>query len=283
MKRIIKSGLILFTSIIGLSSCLEDKGYSDITNGVGKDNSYVSFFGNESSLRPVILEATDKLKYDTLVVSFASSTPQTQDVTVTVDFDAAAIAAYNKSNGASFSTIPTSAFNIINKSVVIKAGKREAKIAYSLIGKTLAKCESFLLPITIKTTSVGVVAGNYSTAYISAIVPENPFAGSYQATGVFTHPVNGPRDINEAKTLSTVDCSTVETNFADLGGSGWKMWLKINADKTVTLIPKGSASTGTVQSGVNIYDPVKKQFILNYSYPNSATGDRVITEKITIK
>jgi hypothetical protein len=283
MKRIIKTSLALFATAIGLSSCLDDKGYTDLVNGVGNDKSYVSFFGDEAALRPVILEATDKPKYDTLVVSFASTTPPTQDVTVTVDFDAAAIAAYNKSNGASFSTIPTSAFNIINKSVVIKAGKREAKIAYSLVGKTLAKCESFLLPIAIKTTSAGIVAGNYSTAYISAIVPENPFAGAYLATGVFTHPVNGPRDINEAKTLSTVDCSTVETNFADLGGSGWKMWLKINADKTVTIIPKGNANTATVQSGINIYDPVKKQFILNYSYPNAATGDRVISEKITVK
>jgi hypothetical protein len=61
MKRIIKSGLILFASIIGLSSCLDDKGYTDIINSVGAEP-IVSIFGNAGgSLQ------TGKFKIDTLV------------------------------------------------------------------------------------------------------------------------------------------------------------------------------------------------------------------------
>ena len=69
-----------------------------------------------------------------------------------------------------------------------------------------------------------------------------------------------------------LNLTTSEINFADLGGSGWTMWLKVNPDNTVVFTPKGASNTSTVQFGENRYDPTTKTFILNYKYPG-AGGD----------
>jgi hypothetical protein len=122
---------------------------------------------------------------------------------------------------------------------------------------------------------------NLNTVTVSVA---NLYSGEYQSTGVFNHPVAGPRDINRAKTLAPIDAQTVETEFADLGGSGWRMWLVVNGDNTVTLVPKGSASPGTVQFTVdsddNTYNPETGIIKLRYKYAGSG-GDRVVNETLT--
>ncbi len=109
----------------------------------------------------------------------------------------------------------------------------------------------------------------------------NLYSGSYHSEGKFVHPTAGPRDINRAKTLAPIDAQTCETEYADLGGNGWKMWLRVNPDdNSVEIIPIAPASPGTVPNGDNFYDPATKSFTLNYKYAG-AGGDRVVSEVIT--
>ena len=112
----------------------------------------------------------------------------------------------------------------------------------------------------------------------------NAYSGNYKSVGKFVHPTSGERGINRNKTLAPIDPATVSTEYADLGGNGWTMWLVVNPDNTVTLVPKGAASTATVQFQVdvddNTFNPATNTFKLRYKYAG-AGGDRVVNETLT--
>ncbi|RYF68854.1 MAG: DUF1735 domain-containing protein [Cytophagaceae bacterium] len=216
------------------------------------------------------------------------SGPQTlaQDVTVNLAVDPAVLTAYNAANGTAYQALPASLYQLSTTSTTIKAGQRLAPVSITffsgsdkITNPTAYNDANYALPVRVTGTSNNLaVSSNYGYKIISLKL-KNQYDGTYLATGVFTHPTAGARAINEEKELQTVDLSTVQTNFADLGGSGWLMQLKVNADNTVTLIPKGAANTGTVQFGVNRYNPATKTYTLNYKYAG-AGGDRVINETL---
>ena len=284
MKRIIKSCLILFASIIGLSSCLQDKGYTDIINSVGAEP-IVSIFGDAGgSLQ------TGKFKIDTTVavtyqVNLGSINPLDKDLALTMGVTTAATD-YLKATNAKRATagddpyevLPSSAYTIVNP--VIKAGTRDANFTVNVkLPKTLDFSKEYVIPVGITDASGVKISGNLGFMNIFVGGTPNKYDGAYASTGYFTHPTS-PRAIDRAKTLKTIDKATSETEFADLGAP---MWLKVNKDNTVTIIPQGTAAglAGPFeQTGINKYDPVTKTFTLNYQYN---VGTRVITEVIKKK
>jgi hypothetical protein len=285
MKRIIKSGLILFASVIGLSSCLEDKGYTDIINAVGAEP-IVSIFGNAGgSLQ------TSKFKIDTLVaatyqVNLGSINTLDKDVALTMGVTQGAtdfLKATNVKRVAAgddpYEALPTSAYTIVNP--VIKAGTRDADFKVNVkLPKTLDFSKEYVIPVGISDAGGVKISGNLGFMNIFVGGTPNKYDGAYKSTGYFTHPT-APRAIDLDKTLITIDKSTSETQFADLGG--YTMWLKVNKDNSVTIIPQGVAAglAGPFeQPGVNKYDPATKTFTLNYQYN---VGSRVITEVIKKK
>lgn len=285
MKRIIKTGLILFASIIGLSSCLEDKGYTDIINGVGAEP-IVSIFGNAGgSLQ------TGQFKIDTLVevkylVNLGSVNPLDKDLSLTIGVTTAAtdfLKSTNAKRAAAgddpYEALPTSAYTFVNP-VVIKAGKRDDTLKVRVkLPKTLDFSKEYVIPVGIADASGVKISSNLGFMNIFVGGTPNKYDGAYHATGYFSHP-SSPRDIDRDKTLKTIDKSTSETEFADLG---YIMWLKVNKDNTVTIIPQGTAATLAgpfEQTGVNKYDPTTKTFTLNYQYN---VGTRVISEVIKKK
>lgn len=284
MKRIIKSGLILFASVIGLSSCLEDKGYTDIINAVGAEP-IVSIFGDAGgSLQ------TGKFKIDTLVavtyqVNLGSINPLDKDLalamgvtTSATDYLKATNAIRVKAGDDPYEILPSSAYTIVNP--VIKAGTRDANFSVNVkLPKTLDFSKEYVIPVGITDASGVKISGNLGFMNIFVGGTPNKYDGAYSSTGYFSHPT-APRDILRDKTLKTIDKATSETEFADLGSP---MWLKVNKDNTVTIIPQGSAAglAGPFeQTGINKYDPVTKTFTLNYQYN---VGTRVITEVIKKK
>ncbi len=281
MKRIIKSGLILFASIIGLSSCLDDKGYTDIINSVGAEP-IVSIFGNAGgSLQ------TGKFKIDTLVgvtyqVNLGSIDPLNKDLAVTMgatqgatDFLKATNAKRVAAGDDPYEALPTTAYTIVNPT--IKAGARDADFIVNVkLPKTLDFSKEYVIPVGISDASGVKISGNLGFMNIFVGGTPNKYDGAYKATGYFTHPTS-PRAIDRAKTLKTIDKATSETEFADLGSP---VWLKVNKDNSVTMIPQGATANLAgpfEQTGVNKYDPVTKTFTLNYQYN---VGTRAITEVI---
>lgn len=270
---------------LGMTSCLKDDAHFVDFAGASSviDIPTSAFYG---------VVANQGLSIQTAPVSYSFnvnlSGPQTlaQDVTVTLAVDPSVLTTYNAANGTNYQPLPASLYQFTTTTTTIKAGQRLAPVALNFfsgadkitdqVGYNNA---NYALPIRVTGTSNNLaVSSNFGYKIISLKL-KNQYDGNYAAKGTFTHPVNGPRAINEEKTLQTIDLSTVQTNFADLGGSGWLMQLKVNADNTVTLTPKGAASTATVQFGVNKYDPATKTYTLNYKYAGSG-GDRVINETL---
>ena len=269
-----------------LSSCLnDDEHFTDFQNvGMLAEIPSSAFYGIEDNQG--LLIQTTPISYS-FAVNIASPTPPSQDITVTMAVDKAALDHYNDENGTSYQLLPTSLYQLPSLTTTVKAGSRLSPVNINFFtGKDKVPDPSayndaeYALPIRITSASNNVtVSGNYSTKIIFLKI-KNDYDGDYHALGTFTHPTAGPRKIDRGKTLGTIDVNTVQTEYADLGGSGWLMWLRINADKTVTLIPKGAANTSTIQFGENKYDPTTHSYTLNYKYPG-AGGDRVVNEVIT--
>jgi hypothetical protein len=286
MKRIIKSGLILFASVIGLSSCLEDKGYTDIINAVGAEPIVSIFGGDGGALK------TASFKIDTLVevkyqVNLGSIDPLSKDLALTMGVTQTAtdfLAATNKKRAAAgddpLDALPTATYSFGNP--VIKAGERDAVFSVKVkLPKTLDFSKEYVIPVGISDASGVKISSNLGFMNIFVGGTPNKYEGAYASTGYFTHP-SSPRAIGRDKTLKTVDKATSETEFADLGGAA-TMLLKVNKDNSVTITPQGSAATLAgpfEQVSVNKYDPATKTFTLNYQYN---VGSRVITEVIKRK
>jgi hypothetical protein len=219
-------------------------------------------------------------------VTVNAPSPAGQDVVVTLGVDANALKAYNTANGTNYVVLPTNLYQLPATTTTIRAGQRYAPVTINFLGTSTADPTAYnnagyALPVTVTGATGATVGGNYATKIIVVKI-KNRFDGTYRATGTFTHPVNGARKIDRDKTLTTVDGASVTTEFADLGGSGWTMTLRVNADNSVTLVPTGAASTGTVQFGVNRYDPATRTYTLNYRYAGGG-GDRVINELIKVQ
>ena len=287
MKRIIKSGLILFASVIGLSSCLEDKGYTDIVNGVGAEP-IVSIFGGDGGALKTGIFKIDTLVEVRYLVNLGSIDPLNKDLALTIGVTQGATDFLKATNSKRVAVgddpldaLPTTAYTFVNP-VVIKAGKRDDTLRVRVkLPKTLDFSKEYVIPVGIADASGVKISSNLGFMNIFVGGTPNKFEGAYASTGYFTHPTV-PRAIDRAKALKTVDKSTSETEFADLGGAA-TMLLKVNKDNSVTITPQGSAATLAgpfEQVGVNKYDPVTKSFTLNYQYN---VGSRVITEVIKKK
>lgn len=287
MKSFLYSVLLagLATSLTG---CLnDDEHYTDFKNvGAVAEIPSSAFYGVEYNQGLSISTTPTSYTFD---VNVASPNPPTQDVTITMAVDQATLDAYNSANSTSYQLLPSSLYQISSLTPTVKAGSRLAPVTVSLYSGSdkvpdpgAYNDAAYALPLKITSATNNVaVSSNYGSKIIFPKI-RNQYDGTYLAKGTFTHPVNGARSINKEKTLSTINLTTVQTEFADLGGSGWLMQLRVNSDNTVTLTPKGSASTATVQFGTNTYNPSTHTYTLNYKYAGSG-GDRVISETLTLE
>ncbi|QKZ14418.1 BT_3044 domain-containing protein [Spirosoma sp. KUDC1026] len=252
-----------------LSSCLnDDEHYVDFKNvGAIAEIPSSAFYGREDARSYLKVTAV----VDSFDVNIASPDVPTQDTQVTLAVDQSAL------TGTAYTILPSSLFQLITPTVTVKAGSRLASVKYQLNTSSLTFKDNYALPVVIKSATNGVtVSSNYGTKIV-AIKLRNNYEGTYQSTGTFAHPTAGTRAINRTKTLSSIDETTSQTEYADLGTAA-QMWLTINADNTVTITPKGTASA-TVQTGVNKYDPATRTFTLSYQYAGSG-GNRIINETI---
>ncbi|WP_461131409.1 BT_3987 domain-containing protein [Spirosoma aerophilum] len=286
MKKLLYS-FVLGAVAISLSSCLnDDEHFTDFQNvGAVAEIPSSAFYGVEDNQGLQIQTAPTNYSFD---VNIASPNPPSQDVTVSLAVDQATLDAYNKANSTTYTLLPATLYQASSLTATVKAGSRLAPITLSFFSgadkvpdPTAYNDAEYALPLKITSASNNVaVSSNYGTKIIILKI-KNPYDGDYHSVGYFTHPTaTSSRKIDKDKTLSTIDGTTVQTEYADLGGSNYLMWLRVNADNTVTIIPKGATPATSSQFGTNTYDPATHKFTLNYKYPG-AGGDRVINEVIT--
>ena len=226
------------------------------------------------ALQPVAEPDTFKF-----LVNIATDKLPTKDIKVTLAVNDEARTRYNEKKGTAYLLYPY--IEIINPEITIKAGTRNA-YAYVKVWNAdqLNACDNYMAPISIMSATGGVIIADALNqgSRLMALPINNPYAASYQASGSFLHPVNGPRVIDEVKTFSTIDCRTVSCTPGDLGGDPL-LELTINDDNSVTIGGSLSASQPflPLTGQTNAYDPATKTFTLNYYYVGSG-GNREIHE-----
>lgn len=281
--------------VVGFTSCVKDDFIDEDTRLKDQGTTYLRLFdGPVKATYSLPYKEVRKVKV--LEVRRDANDAAHLNTAITFDLTASAqvLAAYNTDNKASLVAMPTSMYTFsagqsgiaqtsTGYSITLNSGEFVKELYVDIDG-------SKWTDISVKYAfayTLGSAAGTKTLSAQGSIVSffgiQNIYQGTYASVGFFTHPTAASsRDIARDKDLVTINETTCETEFADLGGSGYMMWLRVNADNTVTVIPKGSTPATMQMSGVNKYDPATKSFTLNYLYPG-AGGNRVITEVLTLK
>ena len=295
MKRRILTYITFSLLIVaGFTSCVKDDFIDEDSRLKDQGTTYLRLFDG-----PV--KATYSLPYKEVrkvkVLEVRRDANDAAHLNTAITFDLTAssqvLAAYNTENHTSLVVMPASMYTFsagqsgitptnTGYSITLNSGEFVKELYVDIDG-------SKWTDISIKYAfayTLGTAEGTKNMSSQSSIVSffgiQNIYQGTYSAVGIFSHPTAGPRDIAKDKDLVTVNETTSETEFGDLGTSGYLMWLQVNPDNSVTVIPKGATPATMQMSGVNKYDPATKSFTLNYLYPG-AGGNRVITEVLTLK
>jgi hypothetical protein len=308
-----KNKITLFVSFLAgillLGSCLKDKvGDYWVDDLAGKMYATIpSYTLQQKPLQPVAGDVPFSF-----LVNIATDALPTEDITVTLAVDPAAVTKYNTDRSKSFKVFPN--VQILTPTLTIAKGTRNATVSAKVWGaETLNACDNYIAAISIASckTASGkdiTIAGNMKS-YLLALPISNPYAADYvMSVGYRIRPGNPTEQVaaGTVQTFSTVDCKTVKkTGFGNysvfdisieitttpvvVGGT---TCYKVNA---IPIDPSTGASVGgmwPVWTGdsaqkpadltINYYNPVTKTFVFNCYYDSSA-GNRIMYEVLTRK
>lgn len=296
--------LSIFSSII-LASCSKDKGYENSDYGlksVGLNEKPVlqileggiTNFGMQ--VPSVDLSKTrDTSKFTIFYIN--KDLPATEDITVTIAYDAAALAKYNATSSVQYEKLPDSTFSLPKTSIIIKKGQKLSdQVDFIIFPSKVDPSRLYMLPISIISTSVSnaIISGNNGTIYYHII--GNPQAGTYTNTGIrynyncctsvaYTYPTiptgfTSTLVLPSPKASTAVDGSTVRIDFANLGGADFAYLATVpagisgNTDFPITLTFTAAYLAGNSNIDIKLatYNPVTKTFHFNVAYLNNITG-----------
>jgi hypothetical protein len=282
------SGLILFVS------CSKDKGYDGFEYGLNP---------TELNGRPIIqilegglvnygaqvLAADIAKTQDTsrfTIAYFDKDQPASEDVTVTIAYDAAALTKYNAANPSTqFSKLPDSTYSIPKTTITVKKGQKlSSSVEVITFPSKIDGSKLYMLPLTITSTSVSnaIISGNNGTIYYHII--GNPLAGKYDVVGTrynynsgpvswaFPAPFPSPTNTvnitasNPVKVASAVDGQTINLDIANIGIGVLDYQYVITGDATFANI------TLDYNSVFLAVDQVKFSKVVTYSFIGSGTA-----------
>jgi hypothetical protein len=282
MKKIltIVSALALVT---GMSSCLKEK--AEIG---GTPSNIVEFYTTDPyisgtrALYPVYGKnfITGQEGSFDVTVSYSGTDVAPSDITVDVEVDPTAITKYNTVATAAgddtYQQLDPSTYTLSSNKVVIKKGERRATFSVKvLLPLTFNFDESYALPMTIKSSSMGVISGNFGSV-LYRVGGKNKYDGEYKSTGTRVHPTLGPFPFDTHVTMNTTGSNSIAGDaLADLGPN---LKIVVNADNSVSLSSTAQTSVTLTPGGVNKYDPATKTFTLTYFY--NLAAPRTITQTL---
>lgn len=306
-----KNKIILFVSfvagIILLSACLKDKVGDYWPDEVaGKMYATVPTYTlQQLALKPVAGDIPISF-----LVNIATDVLPTEDITLTMAVDPAAITQYNKDHPKTvFSAFPT--VQVLSPTIVIAKGTRNATVTAKVWGaETLDACANFMTAISIMSAKTAsgkdiTIAGNMKS-YLVSLPISNPYSADYRTVGYRIRPGNPTEPVDATQSFNTLNCKTVQKNgFGNY--SAFDITIEVTAETVVVggttcfkviatpIDPGTGLSVGgmfTTWTGdatlkpadltINYYNPVKKVFILNCYYTSGA-GNRIMYETCTRK
>ncbi len=269
MKSKILLAISFLTVALVTSSCLKDDIGIDWTDDLA-GKMYAEFPSNGANTYVIQPVATDQIVK--ILVNIATDALPTEDITVTFDFDAAALTAYNAELHAADPTMTWSYLMypgavLIDKDLVIKAGTRNAYLHVKLpSANDLNLNDKYLVPVTITNVTGGVVIASNKKTVLYRLPLANKWEGTYKARGYvlrdapFDPVLSGYRK-NITVKLATDGPNSVAWMSTHIWGDGaggiagignWK----ITIDES------------TVPNKISLVDPDNAVVVLNAAYPN---------------
>ncbi|MNX25583.1 BT_3987 domain-containing protein [Pedobacter ghigonis] len=241
----------------------------------------------------------------TYVVQLSGANPASQDITVNIGVNPAAVAQLNaeKSIVASYVpyvVLPSTLYTISTPVVTIPAGQRKATVKVVYKTTDFSFTTKYALPISITSTSFGSASSNFGTVLLN-VTAKNQWDGVYamQTGSVITRytapgvPANdalsGNISSNSDLTLTTINGTTVEIGNLKWAGNASGVAgidnLQIVIDPATNLVTMKSLGTPNLRNTPgkdNKYDPATKTFTLNFDW-NQTTTPREATVIIKYK
>ncbi|HVN59064.1 MAG TPA: DUF1735 domain-containing protein [Bacteroidales bacterium] len=295
------TGVLLMTSClkdkVGLywPSSLSGKAYAEIWNGG------FATFATAPSTDTVV---------NKFLINIASDQPLTEDVTLRLKVNPAAVLRYDSLNNADYSLFPY--IKLIDSVIVIPAGSINAychvKI-WNTDASHMDPCAHVMVPISIYSASGGVIvadANNMGSRLWGIQLSSNPYSGNYLVNGYrirlgVDYPISNVED-----NLTVVACNAVMSHqFGD-----YPYYVKITVTNTTMTVlgvtcnacivdvinpadgsplaaGYGQYTTFTgdpaepplpLSNDVNYYNPVTQTFVLNAYYNASGSTPRSMYE-----
>ncbi len=298
--------LMMASSTLLLGSCVKNRNdgavdFSQLAPIVQIVEGGMKNFG--ASTLPVDLSLTSDTGY--FRVNYAATTPAPTDITVTLAYDAAALAAYNAANPSSINQkFPDSIYNFVGPTtVVIKAGQSYSdpvKIAY--YPQKIDPSKNYMFPISITNASGVNISGNFGTIYYHFI--GNCLAGNYNVVGTrynyngvigwtggpIPPATAGTAAVPSPKTLVPDNSTTTHSDYANLGvGTDRDIYYVYDCSAGGTNIdnyftPSFAAGISNVLFVTHSYNPATKVITELSTYnnlPGGAGSDRIVSEVLT--
>ncbi|HUP10626.1 MAG TPA: DUF1735 domain-containing protein [Niastella sp.] len=292
IKTLKLTGFIL--PVLFLASCLKDKNeMADLSGSTTPSIVEIHEGGLGNFANSAIILTS--MEPDSLVfhVNLASEQTFDHDVTVTLDYDEAALNAYNASSDLKYEKFPDSIFSFPTKQITIPAGQRAVEVPFVVLADKVDLKKSYMFPISVTDAGGNVKSGNFGTIYYHLI--GNPLAGPY--TWDFTRYNNAdgsgtPNALSfsgESAILAPLTPTQLEVasgyfiqpryeiTFDDIDGVQSNFQVTLNEEDVETM----SANGVTVIDGPNIIqaDPVNKVFEFQYVVVATGGVNRYIIDK----
>lgn len=271
---------ILISSL--LFSC---KKYEDYT----KDYDYSSvYFGSQKPLRTIV--AYDDMQFKIGVV-LAGKRENTVNETVSFTIDPTLLSTVP--GASAFKLLPASYYTLSNtNTITIPAGKFNGDITVTMnkafTADPLSATKTYAIPVRItKSTTDSILVGSstvpakdYTVIVVKYI---SPLHGTYYHKGVQDR-LNSTGTVVETnrytnKDLSknlTWDLTTLSLNEVSTPGAGNKTNASLKLTRTNNAVAVSAISGATAVSGSGTYEPVKREFYLNYSFTQGADKFNVL-------
>jgi hypothetical protein len=288
MRRNIIFILGFLTVAFITSSCLKDEFGENWTSDL-KGKMYAQF--QYPNFHATTIQTADTVQHLTIMLNIASDAKPSTENTITVDFDAAAMQAYNDDQASTDTTylpfIMYPGATIDNPQVTVPAGTRVAFVTISLPNAvSLDLNYKYMVPLTITAATNGIVIAENLKTVLMAVPVANQYEGSYASTGRIHKLTAWDRTWESNKDLATVDANTTSFSVADIGlpcnitvdPATNKVTSIFNTDLTYDFLLNTPELNLDDQGGISRWDPDSHTFYLYYYYIGTGNLARVASE-----
>lgn len=288
----LKYCVLLGVAALGLSSCLKDNSFLNVTN----TQPIIEFPIVSPTVASYSWGSLSGNEVDTAIaVDIASPQVLNYAVTVTLSWDTALISAYNTANPQyPIKPLPDSCYSIASPiTVTIPAGYRIGRIPLKLYPARINSTVSYGMPFRITAVTgkgpsllISPNAGSLLYTFIG-----NPIAGAYTQEYIrYNNAGKTGTPVADQITPGALFTPVTPTEITATSGIGVTYDLKFTSTNgvpdtgsfKVSLVASSVTSAGiTISSGPTIVtaDPVNGKYEFNFQYINSAGAARNITDK----